>query len=97
MYGSFDEGLEQSAAFLGSGFGWLAGLPRAKAKTDDSMDHALFLYPARQVMMESIEQQLLDQMAVSRDFALSSSVMSARGTTQSHVGGVLADHCLAQQ
>jgi len=96
-YGSFDEGLEQSAAFLGTDFSWVTGLPKAEAKTDDSMDHALFLYPARQAMMQSIEQQLLDQMAASRDFALSSSVTASRGTTQSHVGGVLPDHCLAQQ
>ena len=101
IYGDFDEGLEQSAAFLGKDFSWVRGVPNVKATTDATMDHALFLYPARESMMQAIEQQLLDQMAASRYVAPSATAScvasAARVTPQSHFIDARPDSRLARQ
>ena len=61
LYGAFDEGLEEAATFLNKDFQWLKRLPQVRAATSTAVDHALFLYPAREQMMDAVEQQLYAQ------------------------------------
>jgi hypothetical protein len=67
MYGAFDEGLEEAATFLDKDFHWLKRLPQVKAETSTAIDHALFLYPARDQMMHSVEQQICTQRCLDAD------------------------------
>jgi hypothetical protein len=61
VYGAFDEGLEECNSFFGRHFKWLKRLSVVKTSTEPSMDHALFLYPARDVMMDTVDAHLSEQ------------------------------------
>ena len=61
VYGDFDEGLEECNSFFGRHFKWLKRLSVVRTSTESSMDHALFLYPARDVMMATVEAHLSEQ------------------------------------
>ena len=61
VYGDFDEGLEESNTFFGKHFKWLKRLSVVQTATESSMDHALFLYPARDVMMDIVDTHLSEQ------------------------------------
>lgn len=61
FYGEFDIGLEESATFFGRDFKWLRGKPGVRISTERTLDHALFLYPARALMLEVIESHLQEQ------------------------------------
>jgi len=58
IYGAFDEGREQAELLLGKDFNWLHRLPNIRAITEGSLDHALFLYPAREVLTRAVEAHI---------------------------------------
>jgi pimeloyl-ACP methyl ester carboxylesterase len=58
IYGAFDEGREQAELLLGKDFYWLHCLPNMRAITERSMDHALFLYPARELLTRAVEAHI---------------------------------------
>ena len=58
-YGDLDIGLEETRLFFGKDFHWLRGLRNVRATIDTTIDHALFLYPARALLTQWIDEQLL--------------------------------------
>ena len=61
VYGELDVGLEESDLFFGRDLRWLRKLRNVKASIERSLDHGLFLYPARELLQRWIEEQVLEQ------------------------------------
>ena len=60
LYGDFDVGLEEAQTIFGRDFDRLRRLPGMRIAIERSLDHALFLYPARDFMMSVIKDHLHD-------------------------------------
>ena len=60
LYGDFDVGLEEAQTIFGRDFDWFRRLPNTCTAIERSLDHALFLYPARDVMTRVIKDHLRD-------------------------------------
>ncbi|MCY0389417.1 alpha/beta fold hydrolase [Robbsia sp. Bb-Pol-6] len=78
LYGDFDVGLEESESYFGRDFKWLRGLPGMNISTERSLDHALFLYPARQIMQEVIERHLHEQASCSANLQAGGAANASR-------------------
>ncbi|MGI4985763.1 MAG: hypothetical protein ACRYGL_20955, partial [Janthinobacterium lividum] len=61
LYGDFDAGLEESQTIFGRDFKWLRRLPGMRISIERSLDHGLFLYPARDRMAAVIKEHLHEQ------------------------------------
>ncbi|SDV50547.1 serine aminopeptidase domain-containing protein [Chitinasiproducens palmae] len=67
LYGDFDAGLEECETLFGKRFRWLTRFPTIQAMTHRDLDHALFLYPARERMMQVLESYLVAASTSDRD------------------------------
>lgn len=65
LYGELDAGLEECELHFGKNFQWLRRWPAIHATTARTLDHALFLYPARATMMEVVEEHMRTLLAQS--------------------------------
>lgn len=78
LYGDFDVGLEESESYFGRDFKWLRSLPGVRISTERTLDHALFLYPARSLMLGVIESHLREQASGSLNLQTSSAASASR-------------------
>jgi hypothetical protein len=60
LYGDFDSGLEEAQTIFGRDFDWLRRLSGIRVSIKRNLDHALFLYPARDLMRSAIKDHLQD-------------------------------------